>query len=70
MTIHKNARLTCINLVSEYEWNGHRCTSTPFWDIMKVIKHSLEINAISKKDAEEYCKHMYITFDEMMTADD
>lgn len=70
MTIHENAKLTCERLVSEYEWNYHSCTDTPFWDIMKIIKHSLEINAISKSDAERYCYHMHATFDEMMTADD
>ena len=37
---------------------------------MKIIKHSLEINAINKYDAERYCYQMNITFDEMMTADD
>ena len=69
MTLHENAKFTCERLVSEYEWNGCRCTDTLFWDIMKIIKHSLEINAISKSDAERYCYHMHITFDEMMTAD-
>lgn len=68
MTIHENARFTCERLVSEYEWNN-RCTTIAFWDIMKIIKHSLEINAINKYDAERYCYHMHITFDEMMTAD-
>lgn len=67
--MHENARFTCERLVSEYIENG-RCTDTPFWDIMKIIKHSLEINAISTYDAERYCFHMNISFDEMMTADD
>ena len=40
-----------------------------FWDVMKIIKHSLEINAINTGAAERYCYHMHITFDEMMTAD-
>lgn len=70
MTLHKNAKFTCERLISEYEDNGCRCTDTPFWDIMKIIKHSFEINAISESDAERYCYHMHITFDEMMTADD
>lgn len=70
MTLHQNAKFTCERLVSEYEWNGCRCTDTPFWDIMKIIKHSLEINAINRGDAERYCYHMHISFDEMMTADD
>jgi hypothetical protein len=70
MTVHENAKCICERLVSEYIWNNHRCTNTPFWDIMKIIKHSYEINAISKCEAERYCRHMYITFDEMMTADD
>lgn len=69
MTMHENARFTCERLVSEYEWDHDECT-TPFWDIMKIIKHSLEINAISTYDAERYCFHMNVSFDEMMTADD
>lgn len=70
MTLHENAKFVCERLVSEYGWNGDRCTDTPFWDIMKIIKHSLELGAINKYDAERYCYHMHITFDEMMTADD
>lgn len=70
MTLHENARITCERLVSDYINNGRCTTDTPFWDIMKIIKHSFEINAIDKSDAERYCYHMYITFDEMMTADD
>ncbi len=68
MTLHKNAKFTCERLVSEYDCNG-RCTDTPYWDIMKIIKHSYEMNAISRGDAERYCYHMHITFDEMMIAD-
>lgn len=67
MTLHEYAKFTCERLVSEYEDNG-KCTDTPFWDIMKIIKHSFEINAISESDAERYCYHMHITFDEMMAA--
>lgn len=69
MTIHKNAKFTCELLVQDYIENC-KCTIYPFWDVMKIIKHSLEINAISKYDAERYCYHMHATFDEMMTADD
>lgn len=68
MTLHENAKFICERLVQDYIENG-RCTIYPFWDVMKIIKHSYEINAISKYDAERYCYHMYITFDEMMTAD-
>lgn len=68
VTLHENARMTCERLVADYVDNG-RCTDTPFWDVMKIIKHSLEINAISEGDAERYCYHMHITFEEMMTAD-
>ena len=68
MTLHENAKLTCETLVQDYIENN-RCTIHPFWDVMKIIKHSLEINAISRPDAERYCYQMHITFDEMMTAD-
>lgn len=68
MTIQENAKLTCERLVSEYEENG-KCTNIPFWDIMKIIKHSYEMNAFNKSTAERFCYHMHITFDEMMTAD-
>ena len=68
MTIHENAKFTCERLVYEYEWWDD--ARMPFWDIMKIIKHSYEINAISKYDAERYCYHMHITFDDMMTADE
>lgn len=69
MTIHENARVTCERLVVDYVHN-RKCTEMPFWDVMKIIKHSLEINAISESDAKRYCYHMHITFEEMMTADD
>lgn len=69
MTVHENAKFTCEKLVSDYVRNG-RCTDTSFWDIMKTIKHSYDMGAIDKWDAERYCYHMHITFDEMMTADD
>ena len=68
MTVHENAKFICERLVQVYIENG-KCTIHPFWDVMKIIKHSFEINAISKEDTERYCHHMYITFDEMMTAD-
>lgn len=70
MTVQENAKCVCDRLVSEYGWNGCRCTDIPSWDIIKIIKHSFEINAISKSDAEKYCRLRNITFDEMMTADD
>lgn len=69
MTIQENAKFTCETLVQDYRYNN-KCTIHPFWDVMKIIKHSLEINAINKYDAERYCYQMHITFDEMMTADD
>lgn len=69
MTIHENAKFTCELLVQDYVDN-FKCTIHSFWDVMKIIKHSFEIKAISKADAERYCYHMNITFDEMMTADD
>ncbi len=68
MTVHENARLTCDHLVQEYIENGHCSDKYPFWDVMATIKHSLELGAISKFDAERYCYHMHITVDEMMTA--
>lgn len=68
MTLHENARFTCEMLVQDYRDNG-KCTIHPFWDVMKIIKHSLEINAINKGTADRYCYQMHITFDEMMTAD-
>ena len=69
MTLHENAKFACEMLVQDYIENG-RCTIHPFWDVMKIIKHSFELTAIKKEDAENYCYHMHITFDEMMTADD
>ena len=69
MTLHENAHFLCEMLVQDYIENG-KCTIHPFWDVMKIIKHSLEINAINTGAAERYCYHMHITFDEMMTADD
>ena len=68
MTLHENAKFTCERLVQEYEENNRCSNDCPFWDVMKIIKHSLEINAINKADAERYCYHMHISFDEMMTA--
>ena len=68
MTLHENAKFTCEMLVQDYIENG-KCTIHSFWDVMKIIKHSFEINAIRKGDAERYCYHMHITFNEMMTAD-
>jgi len=55
-------------LVKEYEENGRCSDDCPFWDVMAIIKHSLELGAISKYDAERYCYHMHISFDEMLTA--
>ena len=69
MTVHENAKFLCDRLVQDYIEN-FRCTIYPFWDVMKVIKHSFDIAAINKYDAERYCYHMHITFEEMMTADD
>ena len=69
MTLHQNARFTCEMLVQDYEDNG-KCTIHPFWDVMKIIKHSLELTAINEETAKRYCYHMHITFEEMMTADD
>ncbi len=68
MTLHENAKFTCERLVKEYEENNRCSDNCPFWDVMKIIKHSLEINAISRADAERYCYHMHISFDEMMMA--
>lgn len=68
MKVHENAKFTCERLIQDYIENG-KCTIYPFWDVMKIIKHSFELTAISKADAERYCYHMHITFDEMMTAD-
>lgn len=68
MTLHENAKFTCERLVQEYIENNRCSDEYPFWDVMKIIKHSLQINAIDKFDAERYCYHMHITFDEMMTA--
>lgn len=68
MTVHENAKFTCERLVNEYEENGRCSGDCPFWDVMKIIKNSFNIGAISKPDAERYCYHMHITFDEMMTA--
>lgn len=69
MTLHENAKFACEILVQDYIDNN-KCTIHPFWDVMKIIKHSFEINAITKYDVERYCYHMHITFDELMTADD
>ena len=68
MTLLEHANLTCEMLVQDYIENN-KCTIYSFWDVMKIIKHSYELTAISKPDAERYCYHMHITFDEMMTAD-
>ncbi len=68
MTVHENAKFTCDRLVQEYIENGRCSDEYPFWDVMAIIKHSLELGAISKYDAERYCYHMHITFNEMMTA--
>lgn len=38
------------------------------WNTLAIIKQSLKINAISKEDAERYCYHLHVTFEEMMTA--
>lgn len=69
MTLHENAKLTCEMLVQDYIDNG-KCTIHPFWDVMKIIKHSLEIGAINQFHAKRYCHQMHISFAEMMTADD
>lgn len=69
MTLHENAKFTCERLVQDYIDND-KCTICPFWDAMKIIKHSLEIGAINQFDAERYCHHMHISFTEMLTADD
>ncbi len=68
MTLHENAKFTCDRLVQEYIENDRCSDECPFWDVMAIIKHSLEIGAIDKYDAERYCYHMHITVDEMMTA--
>lgn len=68
MTLHENAKFTCERLVKKYIDNGKCSDDYPFWDVMKIIKHSFEIGAIKDTDAERYCHHMHITFDEMMTA--
>ena len=52
MTLHENAKFTCERLVQEYEENNRCSNECPFWDVMKSIKHSLEINAVSRADAE------------------
>ena len=67
MTIHENLKFTCERLVSEYEWNG-KAEEVPYWEILKAIKTSLDIGAISRADAERYCYHMNCTVEEMMTA--
>lgn len=68
MTIHENAKFTCERLVQEYIENGSFPGLNDFWDTLAIIKHSLEINAISKGDAERYCYNLHVSFDEMMTA--
>lgn len=68
MTLHENAKFTCERLVQDYIDNG-KSTEMSFWSVMKIIKHSLEINAIKASDAERYCYHMHITLNEMMAAD-
>lgn len=68
MTIQENAKFVCEMLVQDY-MDNNKCTIYPFWDVMKIIKHSLEINAINQFHAERYCYQMHITFAEMMTAD-
>ena len=37
-------------------------------DVKGVAGLDGEINAISKGDAERYCYHLHVSFDEMMTA--
>lgn len=69
MTIKENAHLTCERLVQKYVENGKCSDDFPFWDVMRVIKHSYEFNLISNFDTERYCCLMHITFDEMMTAE-
>ena len=59
MTIHQNARFTCEMLVQDYIDNG-KCTIHPFWDVMKIIKYSLELAAINQPTAERYCYQMHI----------
>ena len=68
MTLHENAKFTCERLVQDYIDNN-KCTIYPFWDVMKIIKHSLEIGAINQFHAKRYCHQMHISFTEMMTAD-
>ena len=68
MTIQENAKFTCERLVQEYIENGSFKGMNDFWNTLAIIKQSLEINAISKEDAERYCYHLHVTFEEMMTA--
>lgn len=68
MTIQENAKFTCERLVQEYIENGSFKGLNDFWDALAIIKHALEIKAIDKEDAERYCYHLHVTFDEMMTA--
>lgn len=68
MTVHENAKFTCERLVQEYIENGSFQGMNDFWETLAIIKHSLEIGAIQKHDAERYCYHLHVTFEEMMTA--
>lgn len=68
MTLQQNAKFMCELLVQDYIDND-KCTIYPFWDVMKIIKHALDINALKEHEAERYCYNMHITFDEMLTAD-
>lgn len=49
MTIQENAKFTCERLVQEYIENGSFKGMNDFWDTLAIIKHSLEINAITKE---------------------
>lgn len=68
MTIQENAKFTCERLVQEYIENRSFNEPDDFWSTLAIIKHSLEINAISKDDAKRYCYHLHVSFNEMMTA--
>lgn len=70
MTIKDHARIVCEHLVQGYIENGSCSDDFPFWDVIRVIKHSYELELISRFDAERYCYHMHITFDEMLKADE
>ena len=67
MSLQEYAKFTCERLVNDYAFDG-RAYEVPYWDIIAIIKHSLEINAISDYDVERYAYILHCTVDEIKSA--